>query len=77
MAIYSCGVPIGLALNSLTTEMIRGLAWRQTFAVVGLIWMGFGLAIIAFVREPLRSNYSFVSKETYNQPKRGYLKTTY
>lgn len=39
--------------------------------------MGFGLAIIVFVREPVRSNYSFVSKETFNQPKRGYFKTTY
>lgn len=48
---------VGTALSSVSTVMVGGLGWRQTYAIVGIYGLIAGCLVLFFVAEPERGRF--------------------
>jgi len=48
-SVFNLGIYFGGALSSLSTLMILGIGWRETFIIIGCIGIGFGFLTLFIV----------------------------
>lgn len=59
LAIFSLGVPIGLALGTLIGAYIaHAISWRAAFFTMGIVGVILAPIILTFVRDPVRSQHA-------------------
>lgn len=66
-AVISIGQSIGIALVSVSTNLITMSGWRRTFWEVGGVFAGLGILILISVREPIRGYFTYKISNTNNQ----------